>query len=152
MEFEQIDLRAAKVLEVENHPNADKLYVLKILAIEEKQLVAGLKAHYSPEELKDKTIIIVNNLQPAKLRGIESMGMLLACEHEGKVRVLETTAEQGTKVQAESITPNPSEQITISEFFEVEIKVKDHKAMYKTHQLMAEDKEVTCELNSGNVR
>lgn len=89
-EFKKIELRVGTVKSVENHPKADKLYLLKVdLGNEERQLVAGLKQYYKPEELEGKQIIVVVNLEPAKLRGMESQGMLLAAEDDdGNVSIL----------------------------------------------------------------
>jgi len=78
-EFSKIELRVATVLAAEPHPNADRLVVLRIdLGDEQRQLVAGIRAHYPPEELIGKQIVVVANLEPARLRGVESQGMLLA--------------------------------------------------------------------------
>jgi methionyl-tRNA synthetase len=88
-DFQKLELRIAEVKEVTDHPNADKLYVLKVDAGgEERQLVAGLKPHIPPEKLLGKKIVIVANLQPATLRGIESHGMLLAAQHEEHVTII----------------------------------------------------------------
>ena len=98
----EIDLRVAEIKAVEEHSDADKLLVLKIDAGDgEKQLVAGIKNHYSAEELVGKKIIIVNNLAPAVLRGVESQGMLLAARDGGKVVLLTTEkdVEPGSRVQ-----------------------------------------------------
>jgi methionine--tRNA ligase beta chain len=93
-EFQKLDLRVAKVLSVENHPNADKLYVLKIdLGGTERQIVAGLRAYYTPEQLLGSTIVVVANLEPAVLRGVESQGMLLAAQDGPKVLVLRPDGE-----------------------------------------------------------
>ncbi|MBI5884666.1 methionine--tRNA ligase subunit beta [archaeon] len=78
-DFEKIELRVAKIISVEDVPNADKLYRLEIdLGSEKRQLVAGIKQDYSKEELAGKQVIVVANLQPARIKGIESNGMLLA--------------------------------------------------------------------------
>jgi methionyl-tRNA synthetase len=88
-QFAQLDLRTAKVLEARPHPNADKLVLLQIdVGDAHKQIVAGIRGHYSLEELVGRTIIVVNNLQPAKLRGEESNGMLLAATTDDKVVLL----------------------------------------------------------------
>ena len=88
-DFKNVELVVAEVLSAELHPNADKLLVLKIsIGDEERQLVAGIRAWYQPEELVGKKIIIVKNLQPATLRGVESQGMLLAASHEGDLALL----------------------------------------------------------------
>ena len=94
--FSEIDLRVAEIKAVEEHPDADKLLVLKIDTGDgEKQLVAGIKNHYSAEELVGKKIIVVNNLAPAVLRGVESQGMLLAARDGDKVVLLTTEKDVG---------------------------------------------------------
>ena len=83
--FKKIDIRVALVENVEKVPKADKLYKLTIdLGEEKRTLVAGLAQHYNPEELKGKKIVILANLEPRKLKGIESQGMLLAAV-DGKI-------------------------------------------------------------------
>jgi methionyl-tRNA synthetase len=78
-DFKKLELRVAKVLEARPHPNADKLLLLKIdVGGVEKQIVAGLRKWYSPESFVGRLIVVINNLQPAMLRGEESNGMLLA--------------------------------------------------------------------------
>ncbi len=78
-EFTKMKLQVAEIKAVEDHPNADRLVVLRIdLGGEERQLVAGIKGHYEPDALVGKKIIVVANLEPATLRGVESQGMLLA--------------------------------------------------------------------------
>jgi len=69
-------------LSVENHPDAERLFVLKVCIGEERQIVAGLRAYYSQEEMLGRKVVVVSNLKPAKLRGIRSEGMLLAADDE----------------------------------------------------------------------
>ena len=90
-EFKKLDIRVATVLSVENHPNADKLYVLKIDlgGGEQRQIVAGLRPYYTPEQLQGRTVVVVANIEPALLRGVESQGMLLAAQDGPKVLVLQ---------------------------------------------------------------
>lgn len=96
-DFQKLDLRVAEILDVKPHPNADKLFVLDVdIGGEKRQLVAGIKQHYKAEELKGKKIIVVANLEPAKLRGVESQGMLLATEKDGKLALLTTDRDIGT--------------------------------------------------------
>lgn len=89
-DFQRIHIRLAKIKSVDVHPKADKLYVLKLDAgdLGERQVVAGLKAHYTPEELVGKTVAFVANLKPAMLRGVESQGMVLAADDGTVVGVL----------------------------------------------------------------
>ncbi|MFC1621395.1 hypothetical protein ACFL2G_03725 [Candidatus Omnitrophota bacterium] len=78
-EFKKISLKVAKVKEVTDHPDADKLYVVKVdIGGEERVLVAGIKKAYKPEELIGKLVVVVENMQPATIRGVESNGMILA--------------------------------------------------------------------------
>jgi methionyl-tRNA synthetase len=78
-EFKKLDLRIGKIVAVENHPNADKLYLIKIdIGGEIRQSVAGLRPYRTPEQLINKTVAVVANLQPAMLRGMESQVMILA--------------------------------------------------------------------------
>jgi methionyl-tRNA synthetase len=102
--FAEIDLRVAEIKAVEEHPNADKLLVLKIDigdGGEERQLVAGIKECYSPEQLIGKKIIVVSNLAPAVIRGVESQGMLLAARDGKDIAVITTERDikPGSKVQ-----------------------------------------------------
>ena len=88
-DFAKLDLRVATVLECMAHPNADKLLVLKIdLAGETRQICAGLRQHYAPEQLVGKQIIVVANLEPRPMRGEISQGMLLAATDPQTSRVI----------------------------------------------------------------
>jgi methionyl-tRNA synthetase len=86
-DFRNVELRVATILAAEPHPNADRLLVLKVdLGSEQRQLVAGIRAHYDPATLIGKQVVVVANLQPAMLRGVESQGMLLAAsDAEGRL-------------------------------------------------------------------
>lgn len=85
-EFAKLDIRVGKVLKVEDHPNADKLYILQVDVGEEspRTIVAGLKAHCTPEHLEGRHAIFIINLEPATIRGIESNGMILAATNPSK--------------------------------------------------------------------
>lgn len=88
-DFAKVELRVAKVLEARPHPNADKLLILLIDAGDEpKQILAGIREHYTPEQLVGKLIVVVNNLAPRMLRGEVSNGMLLAATSGDKVILL----------------------------------------------------------------
>ena len=88
-DFKKMELKVALIESVEPHPNADKLYVLGVKVGEmRKNLVAGIRPFYTPDELKGKKIVIVNNLAPATIRGIESQGMLLAASEGDQLAVL----------------------------------------------------------------
>ncbi len=101
-DFTKISLKVGQIKEVQDHPNADKLYVLNV-DLKEKivELVAGIKANYSKEELLNKKIIVLDNLEPKKVRGIESQGMLLAADSkQGPVLVCpDKDTEIGCKIR-----------------------------------------------------
>ena len=88
--FAALDLRAARVIAAEKHPQADKLLVLRIDLGElgERQIVAGIAGHYDPTGLAGKSIVVVANLKPIRLRGVESRGMLLAVAEGERVVLL----------------------------------------------------------------
>lgn len=93
-DFRKIDLRVAKVVAAERVPKADKLLKLQLdVGGVSRQIVAGVAQHYTPEEITGKSIIIVANLAPATIRGIESNGMLLAASNEGKLFFLTPAGE-----------------------------------------------------------
>lgn len=101
-EFKKIDLRVGKVVAAEPISGTEKLLKLKIsLGKETRTIVAGVKEHYSAEDILGKKIIIVYNLQPIKLRGIESQGMLLAAvdNHDVILLTVDTDIIEGSKVQ-----------------------------------------------------
>ena len=88
-DFAKLELRVAKVVEARPHPNADKLVLLQVdVGDQQKQIVAGIRQHYTPEQLVGKLIVIVDNLAPVMLRGETSNGMLLAATSGEKVIVL----------------------------------------------------------------
>jgi len=100
-EFRRIELKVATIKKAEPHPNADKLLVLQIdLGSEERQIVAGIKGHYAPEELVGRQVVVVANLETAKLRGVESQGMLLAASDGERIVILTPEKEipPGAKV------------------------------------------------------
>ncbi len=100
-EFMKIDLRVAKILKAERVPGTSKLLRLEIdLGNEKRQLVAGLAEYYKPEELEGKTIIVVANLEPKKIRGIESQGMLLATDtYPPKLLTVDGEAPAGARIR-----------------------------------------------------
>jgi len=100
-EFKKLDLKTGKILKVEDHPDADKLYLVTVdLGDETRTVIAGIRPYYAKEDLIGKTAIILANLAPRAIRGIESKGMLLAGLAEGTLGIL--TADRalppGTKI------------------------------------------------------
>ncbi|MDR1411759.1 MAG: methionine--tRNA ligase [Spirochaetaceae bacterium] len=132
-----LDLRAAQIVKIERHPNAEKLYIETLdIAGEERVIVSGLVPYYREDELLNKKIIVAYNLKPAKLRGVESRGMLLAAETKKEdgslvVEVLDAgDAPSGTRVVLEGSGEGaageaPPGEITPDVFFSVPLEVHD---------------------------
>ena len=99
-EFGRVDLRTAKVLEASKVEGADKLLLLQVeMGADKRQIVSGIAQHYKPEDLVGKTIIVVANLKPAKIRGIESFGMLLAAKEGDKLVLATASADIGSNAK-----------------------------------------------------
>lgn len=100
-DFEKIELRVGKVLSCNRHPAADKLFVLKVdLGLGDvRQIVSGLAQSYTPGQVMGKNVVVITNLKPAVIRGIESRGMLLAGRDERQIAVVEVNGlEPGTRI------------------------------------------------------
>lgn len=98
-DFDKIDFRVGKILSAEKHPKADKLLVFKVqIGGETRQIISGVAQSYTPEEMVGKKVIVVANLKPRKLRGLESNGMLMFATEGDKYKVVTTDAEDGNIV------------------------------------------------------
>jgi len=100
-EFRKVELKVGTVKKAEPHPNADRLMVLQVdLGLEQRQIIAGIRGQYTPEELIEKQIVVVANLETAKLRGMESQGMVLAASDGDRIVILtpEKSVAPGSKV------------------------------------------------------
>lgn len=93
-DFRKIELIVAQIKEIKEHPNADRLYVIKVdTGKEERQVVAGIRLSYPKEALVGRRVVLVNNLDPVTIRGEESRGMILAASDEGGISVLSPDRE-----------------------------------------------------------
>jgi methionyl-tRNA synthetase len=151
--FSLLNLKVAEILEVKPHPDADKLLVMQIDLGEKRQLVAGLRAYYSPEDLIGKKIVVVSNLEPAKLRGEKSEGMLLAAGEDTDVGLLLVKdAKPGDQVTISGAKPN-SKLINYKDFLTVKIEGKNGKAFSEGKVLTANSEEVFVDKNiTGKVK
>ncbi|MDE2223358.1 MAG: hypothetical protein KGK03_09870 [Candidatus Omnitrophica bacterium] len=88
-DFKKLELVVAQIKEVKEHPNADRLYVLQVdTGKEVRQIVAGIRKAYTPEQLVNRRIVLVANLEPAVIRGEASNGMLLAASNADGMALL----------------------------------------------------------------
>ena len=102
-DFKKLALRVGVVTAAQDHPNADKLYVITIDLGDNKhkQIVAGIKSSYQKEDLIGKQVVVVDNLEPAILRGVESEAMLLAASDETGITIIspERKVKSGSMVK-----------------------------------------------------
>lgn len=145
--FNKLALKVGKIIEIERHPKADKLYVEKVDMGngEIRQIVSGLVPYFTEDELKGKNVVIAYNLKAAKLRSVMSEGMVLAAEDEaGTVELLSPDCQPGEWVSVDGSTPN-TEEITVDDFFSVPLEVKSNQAQFEGKNLMAAGNPVKLE-------
>ncbi len=138
--FSLVHLKVARIEAVEDHPNADSLYVLKLkIGEEERTVCAGLKKHLTPDELRGRNVVIVYNLKPANLRGVESKGMILAAEDAaGKVvPVNPEGAASGDDVTAEGTPSAHKTDLTMKEFEKAPLTVQAGIVRYRDRTLQS---------------
>jgi len=138
----QVELRVARITSIERHPKADKLYIESIdLGSEQRTIVSGLVPHYSEEELLGHNIIVVANLKPAKLRGVESQGMLLAASDSTAVDVIFADfAEPGTRITVQGNETGIADslpEIDIDTFFSLPIRAEGGRVAVAKAELQA---------------
>ena len=136
-------LRVAKIIDVKDHPQADKLYMLHLDlgALGKRVIVAGMKPYYTKEEINNKNIVIVSNLKPATIRGITSNGMLLAADNgKGKVVLVSPgDAKPGSEVLIEGIPREPAKILEFDDFLKIKMKVGDkNEIIYNEKNLKTE--------------
>jgi methionyl-tRNA synthetase len=133
--FGKLDLRVAKIIDVKPHPNADKLYIMDIDLgpLGKRTIVAGMRPYYTINEIHNKHIIVILNLKPAKIRGIESNGMLLAAtDPNGTVTLLHPQeAHPGAEVYIDGIPREPAPILDFDEFTQIAMTInKKQEATY----------------------
>lgn len=152
----EMDIRAAKIIDVQNHPDADSLYVLQIDAGEgePRTICSGLRASYKAEELKDRMIVLFANLKPAPLRGIMSNGMLFAGDtDEEHVCVLiapPEDAKPGDRATFHGIAPATDGRVLkVKDFEKISLEVRGKVVFCGENALEIGDKPVTCDVLDG---
>ncbi|MBW2988885.1 methionine--tRNA ligase [Candidatus Woesearchaeota archaeon] len=140
-----LSLKVAKIKKVDDHPEADRLYVLEVDIGEKRQIVAGIKKFYRKEELEGKNIIIVSNLKPAKLRGVISEGMLLAVEKGDGCKVLFAEGKPGEDAVFGDME-NETSQVKFEVFSRLKMVVKDGKVVYNKKPLRVGKKDITVKI------
>ncbi|XP_034016375.1 tyrosine--tRNA ligase, cytoplasmic [Thalassophryne amazonica] len=161
----RLDLRVGKVISVDKHPDADSLYLEKIDVgeAEPRTVVSGLVAYVSQEDLQDRMVLLLCNLKPQKMRGIESQAMLLCASIEGDPRRVEPLdppegSSPGDRVFVAGYeTGKPDEKLNpkkkVWEKLQVDLKISDEcVAQWKDNHLMTKLGQITCKtLKGGNI-
>ena len=136
--FEKLDLKVGEVWEVKPVEGADRLYQIKVHLgkFGHRQIVAGIREHYTIAQLKGKKVVVVANLKPVKLRGVMSQGMLLAAEDKNNVGLLTVAnSDLGDDVFIYGLEKKPVENLSIDEFIKITLKVKGGSVFYKDKPL-----------------
>ncbi|KAJ8273091.1 hypothetical protein GJAV_G00097300 [Gymnothorax javanicus] len=161
----RLDIRVGKVVSVEKHPDADSLYLEKIDVgeAEPRTVVSGLVAYVSQEQLQDRLVVLLCNLKPQKMRGVESQAMLLCASVEGDPKMVEPLdppegSSPGERVFFEGYeTGKPDDELKpkkkVFEKLQVDMKISNEcVAQWKERDLMTKLGQVTCKsLKGGNI-
>lgn len=147
-----LSLKIAKIEAVEEHPDAENLYVLKIsLGNEKRQLVAGIKNHYTKEDLLGRNIVVITNLRKANIRGVASEGMLLAADNGKVIKLLSAEkSETGDKVFFDGIN-HTEDEIDIDKFKKISLRTKNKRVLFKDKILRTEKEEVAVDIEDGAI-
>jgi len=145
-ETERFDLRVGQVVDVEDHPNADKLYLLRVdLGDEVRTVVAGMKANYAKDEMRGRRVAFLANLEPAKLRGVMSNGMVLAAEDGKDVGLL--LAPQAAPLGAQILGIRGAPRLSFPEFQTFKLRVAEGNTVV----FLGTDERIRVELRVGDV-
>ncbi len=151
--FSKLEIKVGKIEAVENHPDADQLFVLKVdLGEEESRTIcAGLRAHLQPADLVDRKVIVLANLKPAVLRGVPSAGMVLASDrNDGAVVPADPgDAPIGETITVEGIESNPKKKLSKSNFEKAPLSMKGGVVVYRDKPLRTSAGEIRCDANDG---
>ena len=143
-------IQVAKIIDVKIHPDADKLYVVQVdLGDHRRQLVAGMVQFFKPEELLNRSVLVVTNLKPAVIRGVESNGMIAACEKGKKLDLFEVSGALGTPLV---MAGSPMAEISIDQFKEAGLKVSDYELFQNEHLVTLNGVALRSSLQNGKVR
>ena len=151
--LEKVVLRVARIMEVSRHPDADKLYVLKVDdgRVQDRVILSGLVGFFTEEELINKVIVIADNLKPRKMRGVDSNGMLLAASYEKEdgIEVLELVSPSdaivGSRLTLKGYDEPSSDDVKMINadvFFSVPIKAVSGLVQIEGVPLLASGKEI----------
>jgi methionyl-tRNA synthetase len=150
--FSKLELRVGRIEEVREHPNADALFAMSVdLGGEKRSICAGLRAHLKLEELEGRKVLVLANLKPAQLRGIESAGMILATDRkDGKVVPVDPgSASPGDLATVDGVPSAPKSKISKGDFDKAPLEIRGGKVTYAGKPLKTAAGDVTCDAEDG---
>ncbi len=153
--FAKLEITVGRIIEVEEHPDADSLYAMKVDVgePEPRSICAGLRGHLEREELQDRRVLVLANLKPARLRGIESRGMVLASDRrDGAVVPVDPgEAPIGDKVRVQGIESHPKKKLSKSDFEKAPLEVREGRVTYEGVPLESSVGPIQCDAEDGAV-
>ena len=150
--FEILDLRIAQVVSAEDHPSAEKLLVLQLDAgsLGQKQVCAGIKAYFPAADMVGKKVLLVANLKKAKLRGVESQGMILAADDpDGSVHLLSPEGAVGSHAEVAGLSHLPGQNLGIEAMDAVRLEIRVGTLTYAGKPVTAGDAKIGCSAVDG---
>ena len=151
--FAKLELRVGRVVEVVPHPDADKLYAMRVDLGdgEPRSICAGLREHLRVDELADRAVVVLANLKPAVMRGIESRGRILASDRrDGKVApVAPGAAAIGELVTVEGVDSSPKKKLSKSEFDSAPLWIEAGRVVYESRPLRTSAGDLRCDAEDG---
>ncbi len=155
MDFSVLNIRVGLIVDVQSHPNAEHLYVLKVDIGEKspRTVCAGLTKYFETSDLLNRKVLLLTNLKKVNLSGVESEGMILTAEKKKKLELYELNGFNiGDIVQSNNSSPNKNE-IDIDIFKKVELSVKDKILLWDETPLLIKNKKITTlNIVNGKVR
>ncbi len=150
--FSKLELRVGRIEEVRDHPNADALFAMSVdLGSEKRSICAGLRKHLAAADLQGRKVLVLANLKPAMLRGIESAGMILATDRkDGKVAPVDPgDANPGDIATVEGLPTEPKSKISIGDFEKAPLAIQSGKVTYQGKPLRLGNGFATCDAEDG---
>jgi methionyl-tRNA synthetase len=150
--FSKLEIRAGRIDAAAEHPNADSLFALTVdVGSEKRSICAGLRGHVTADELAGRRVLVLANLKPATLRGIESRGMVLATDRrDGKVVPVDPgDASPGDLATVEGIPSSPKSKISKSEFEKAPLEIRGGIVTYRGLPLRTRAGPVRCDAEDG---
>ncbi|MBS3134740.1 hypothetical protein J4214_05930 [Candidatus Woesearchaeota archaeon] len=147
MHFQDLDIRIGKINGVKEHPNADRLYIISVEVgsiSRDIEIISGIRDHYIKDELLGKKIVVLINLEPATLRGIESNGMLLAAVYTDNVVLLTTNKSvPGNRVYIKGMErKKPKKRIGIEDWKKIKLVTLNNKVKFEDYFLRTDKEEI----------